>query len=30
IMATVTLYVTIFNLFLSLLELLAAFSGNRR
>jgi modulator of FtsH protease len=28
IMATVTLYVSIYNLFLSLLHLLTAFSGN--
>ncbi|MBT7968801.1 MAG: BAX inhibitor (BI)-1/YccA family protein, partial [Methylococcales bacterium] len=27
--ATVTLYVSIFNLFMSLLQLLAAFSGER-
>ncbi len=30
IMATVTLYVSLYNLFLSLLQLLAAFSGNNR
>jgi modulator of FtsH protease len=30
IMATVTLYVALYNLFLSLLQLLAAFSGNNR
>jgi modulator of FtsH protease len=30
IMATVSLYVAIYNLFLSLLQLLAAFSGNNR
>jgi modulator of FtsH protease len=29
IMATITLYVTIYNLFLSLLQLLAAFAGER-
>jgi modulator of FtsH protease len=29
ILATVTLYVSIFNLFMSLLQLLAAFSGER-
>jgi len=28
IMATVTLYITIYNLFVSLLQLIGAFSGN--